>query len=292
MSKILQNISGVLLVVVIGISMKNAGAENNVQNTIKSFDAAAPLPAVLDNYFPPKAQAPIFLFAMHGMSRPFSGIMVDLFENDVENVMANYENFRQQYAEVSKLVPEWQEYFPAEPVDELGAALKSGDQGKVMAAIDYVGMVCDNCHFTNMPKVHAKYHWPKFHDIKITDPLSKEQISFSRLMQYLEVNFTGIGINLEQGQTGNAKKQLAAFRARFASMEETCMNCHDSDRYYYVDESVQKLIDELEQALNAIPVDVPKVEKYSQAIGMENCFKCHLVHVPAAAQQIRMMQSH
>lgn len=274
----------VIMMFVLASTVVNA---EKTQSGLKAFSSATPLPESLDNLFPPKAQAPLFLFAMHGMARPFTGIMVDLLEKDFDNAMANYNEFRSQFAGVSKLVPEWTEYFATDRVDNLGEALKSGDQGKIMAAYEQVAEVCANCHFTNMPKVHAKYHWPRFHDVTVTDPLTKEEINFPRLMQYIEVNFLGIGIDLEQGQTENARKHMKGLRARYDALEESCMHCHDTERHYFVDENVQKMLSELENVVMAAKVDAQKVGEYEQKIGMESCFKCHLVHVPAAAQQIR-----
>ncbi len=45
---------------------------------------------------------------------------------------------------------------------------------------------------------------------------------------------------------------------------------------------MQALINKLEQAINKPSVDPKEVETLSQGIGMESCFKCHRVHLPAA----------
>ena len=173
------------------------------------------------------------------------------------------------------------------PLNDLGVALKTGDPGKVMAAFEPVGKVCSDCHLANQSRVYYKYHWGDFHGIKIMDPLTQQEVSFAQLMLFLETSFTGIAVNLEQGQKENALKQFQGFQARFQAMEETCMNCHDTERHYYVDQSVKAMIDKLGQALDASPVDPKQIRMLTQGIGMESCFKCHLVHVPAAAAQMR-----
>jgi cytochrome c556 len=254
----------------------------------RTTENEASLPASLDNLFPPKAEQPIFLFRMHEMETPFTAILVDLLEKDFPNVTADYEKFKTQYVEVSKLIPEWEKHYPLTPVNELGEALKTGDQSKVMPAYERVGAVCSNCHYTYMPKVYQKYHWGSFHAIMSTDPLTKEQIDFNRLMQYLSANFSGIGVDVEQGQIENARQQFQGFRARFQTLKETCLNCHDSERYYYVDKSVDTMIDQLGVALNKPSVDPKLVGTLSQGIGTENCFKCHLVHVPTAVTQSQL----
>ena len=195
-----------------------------------------------------------------------------------------------EYGKVSKMVPEWKSLFPMAPVNGLGSALES-DPARVMPAIEPMGQVCTHCHQVYQPKAFFKYHWGDFHAITVSDPLSKQQTGFAQLMLFLEVNFAGIETNLRQGQYDNARKQFQGFRVRFNTMAETCMHCHDTERHYYIDKNIQDMIDRLDHALQANPVDAKQIEILSQGIGTESCFKCHLVHVPAAAAQ-RMAKTH
>lgn len=244
---------------------------------------SAPLPASLEALYPPNAAAPVFLLSMFEMNNPLAGIVVDLFEGDLDHAKANFEKFRTQYLATSKLVPEWQKaYYPLKPVEELGTALQTNDRNQVMAAIGNVGMVCHNCHTANMVKVQQKYQWPDFKLIAVNDPLTNQGVDYPTLMQYLNANFTGIGVDLEQGQVENARKQFQGFNARFQALKESCGSCHNTERKYYVDESVQSLIAKLGQALEASSIDPKLVAELSQGIGKENCAKCHLVHLPAA----------
>lgn len=278
----------ILVIAVIGLVITNAQVQKEVKPKPKTTGIIASLPASLDNYFPPKAEQPVYLFRMLALNKPFSAIVADLFENDIENVQANFEKFKTQYIETSKLVPEWESYFPMKPVDELGTALKTGDQGKVMAAIQQVGKVCSDCHITTVPEAQQKYYWGDFQGIRVTDPLTRQEVNNQQLMLFIDASFTGIEVDVEQGQIENAQRQFQGFRARFQAMEETCMNCHDTERHYFVDKSVKSMIDKLGQALDASPVDPEQVGKLHQGIGMESCFKCHLVHVPAAIAQLKM----
>lgn len=276
---------GIVLTIIIGLTSLYAQAPKDTKP--KGVKVTTLLPASLDNFFPPKAAQPVYLFRMLGMAKPLSGIMADLSENDFANVLANYERFKTQYSEVSKLIPEWEEHFPAAPVNDLGVALQSGDQGKVRAAFAAVGKVCADCHSSNQSKAYYKYHWGDFHGIKIQDPLSRQEVNFQQFMLFLDGSFTGIEIDVEQGQIENARRHLQGFRARMEALGEACMNCHDTERHYYVDEGIKTRIDELGQALQASPVDPKRVSNIAHGIGLESCFKCHLVHVPAAAAQAR-----
>ncbi|MEW6455629.1 MAG: hypothetical protein AB1410_02785 [Acidobacteriota bacterium] len=277
-----------LLTIFLGFTGEKATkTEKSKQEKEELLAIASPPPGSLDNLFPPKAEQPIFTLKMQEMGTFFSGIISDLTENDFQNVMVNFENFKAQYIENSKLVPEWEKYFPIEPVEELGAALKTGDQGKVMLAYERVGNICTDCHIVNMPKVQWKYHWQDFSGIKVKDPLTNEEVNFTRFMQYLDTSFVGILLDIQQNQKENARKQFQGVNARFQTLKETCLNCHNTERKYYTDESVQDMIDKLGQALSAPSVDPKVVEELAMGIGMESCHKCHLVHVPSAIAKLQ-----
>jgi len=249
-------------------------------------EAPAPLPGSLDAYFPPKAKEPVFLLRMLGMAAPMSGIIVDLMEKEPQNAMGNFEKFRARYLDVSKLVPEWTRDYSLGPVDDLGRALKTGNQDAVMKAFAQVDGVCLKCHLENMARVQQKYHWGNFYAIKTKDPITQEAIDGTKLMQYLDSSLTGISVDLAEGQPENARRQLQAFKMRFQTLKTVCEECHGAaPRKYYVDESVQTMISGLEQALGGPSPDSKKADSLVQGIGMESCFKCHLVHVPAAFAQ-------
>jgi cytochrome c556 len=272
-----------ILVTALGYSGIHAQKRENPGHEAQTPKAmGAALPSSLDALYPPKAEQPIFLFKKLGMATSFSGIVSDLMENDPENAQANFAAFKAQYAEFPELVPEWKGDFPPGPVEELGAALAGGDQGKIMAAYEKVGGVCHHCHAANMPKVQHRYEWPDFYSIRVTDPLTGEEVSFSQLKQYLQTNFGGIIVNVEQGQRENAQRQLEGFNARFQALKEICLNCHQAEPEYYVDDGVQALVDDIKQALGETSFDPKKVEAMTQGIGNESCHKCHLVHSPAA----------
>jgi hypothetical protein len=246
-----------------------------------------PLPVSLDAFYPPKAPQPIFRMKMMAMGTVLSGVMADLFENDLKNATAAFANFKAMYAGMSQLVPEWKKFFPLAPVDEVGNALnalgQSKDMGRVMAAGEKLSQVCTECHSQNMVKAQQKYHWKDFHEIMTKDPLSGQQVNFARLMQSLEVGFAGSWVDLGQGQRENAQKQFQGFNAVFQAMKTTCEQCHGADeRKYYVDAGAQTLVNEYGKALGAQPADMKKAESAMMQVGEEICFKCHLVHVPAA----------
>lgn len=279
-------VTAITMILIFGFSfsLSRIQKEESRKERIDALKAlASPPPSSLDDLYPPKAEQPIFLFRMFALATPFTGILVDLFEKDFENAEANFERFKSQYQEISKLVPEWEGDFPLSPVEEFGEALKTKDEAKIMVAYEKVGNVCHSCHIANMVKVQQKYHWGNFHDIKLEDPLSKENIGFSSMMQYLNANLTGVMLDVEQGQKENAQEQYRGFLARFQKIGGSCKACHGEEKNLsYVDEDIDALLSELGKEIAASSPDQEKVRKLTQAVGMESCFKCHLVHIPAA----------
>jgi hypothetical protein len=246
------------------------------------------LPPSLDNFYPPKAEAPVYLLNMIELTTSFSGIVSDLMENDLENSGKNYEKFREKYLEISALVPEWKDLTPMAPLDELDTAMKSGDPGRIMAAVDRAGELCNDCHRKYMPLVQQKYHWGDFDGITVTDPLSGQEVSFGQLMLMMDANMAGVGLDVEQGQRENAMMQAQGLEARFGALKQACSACHDSEREYYVGGATLEMLDQMRLALDVESPDLKAIGGILNGIGEEGCFKCHLVHIPAAYARYQM----
>jgi len=265
-----------------------ASAEETMEESAMAV-LLKPLPESLDSLFPPANEKPIFLLQMQAMAGPFTGMVSDQLQGDSGNVNANYADFMDQYLKASSLVPEWHGYFMTAPARELGVALSSGDQAKIMGAFQNMGNVCAACHHINMARAQQKYHWNDFEQIMMTDPVSNLDIPFQQLMMFMETSMTGIAYDLRQGQNENAQNDMQGFRARFSAVSETCNACHDTERKYFIDANIVQMIDQLGNAVNQPQVDHEAVGELQKSIGEESCFKCHLVHIPAAYSRYREM---
>lgn len=251
----------------------------------RTQEVAIILPESLDDFYPPENPAPAYLLAMLELDRSFSGMVADALEGDLPNARANFDAFKELYVKTAEMIPEWKTAYAMEPVEALGQAIASGDPGHIMPAVDAVGHTCHSCHLQSMVPVQQKYHWERFSDLTLIDPLSGRDVSFAQLMQMLETNFTGIGNNLQQGQPENARMQFEGFQQRFQAMSEACMMCHDTERKYFVSEDIADLITSLKDVLGQEAADMPKFGGLMKAIANESCEKCHLVHLPAAYSQ-------
>jgi hypothetical protein len=212
----------------------------------------------------------------------FSGIVVDLMEDDLDGARGSFEDFQRQYREVAGMVPEWKEEYPEGKVKELGAALAAGDRRMAMNAFAAVGGICHRCHAVAMVPVQQKYHWGEFGAATVRDPLSGAATGYPQFKQYLAANLAGITVNLKQGQTDNARKQFEGFRARFTALSGSCKGCHENESRYFVDRDMQDTVGELGKAFRNRAVSADSVDALVEKIGRESCSKCHRVHLPAA----------
>jgi hypothetical protein len=287
MSKIFYTVCGVVILGLSLLALSSCGS--NLQSKVDELkQIAGPPPTSLDQYFPPKAQAPVYLIEMFTLAGPLEGIGVDLQEQDMAGVKTNFQAFQTQYNKVSKMVPEWTSRFPEDPVTALGKAIDSGNQAQIGPAMGKVGEVCGSCHLIYQVKVQQQYHWKNFDDIKVKDPVTAQSMSFGDYMTAMAGAYSGIAIDLQEGQTDNARKNFQAFNARFDTLAtDACKECHvdpsgkEIPRKYFVDDSMKAIINQLGQALAAPAPDAQSIQQLSGAIGNDACLNCHLVHLPA-----------
>jgi len=144
-----------------------------------------------------------------------------------------------------------------------------------------VGKVCGDCHLIYQVKVQQKYHWKSFDDIKVTDPISKNELKWADYMWTMEGSFAGALTDLQEGQLDKANQNYQAFSVQFKALPNGCYQCHTTPRNYFVDSESIALVDQLGSALSATPPDAAAIGSLSGAIGNEICLKCHLVHLQA-----------
>jgi hypothetical protein len=248
----------------------------------RDIPAILPLPESLSVLYPPSADRPVYLLKMLNLETTFSGIVVDLMENDLEGARGSFDDFRTQYREVAEMVPEWKGEYPEEKVKELGKALAAGDRGLAMNAFAAVGRICHRCHVVAMVPVQQKFHWGNFGATTVRDPLSGAATGYPQFKRYMAANLAGITVNLRQGQFDNARKQFEEFRSRFTSLTDSCNGCHASGSRSFVDREMRDTVGELGKAFRNRNVSADTVVALVQKIGRESCSKCHLVHLPAA----------
>lgn len=250
-------------------------------------EIAGPLPASLDRYFPPQAQEPIWLIEMFNLARTFDGIGVNLQENDMQGARTSFDAFKAQWTRMSVMVPEWTSLFPMQPVEDLGAAIDSGDPGKAGEPLADVDRSCRSCHLLNRVKAYQKYHWKDFDSISVTDPVTGRDMKWANYMAAMSRSFSGIAASLRKEELDDASAHFQDFSARYTRLgAEGCGQCHrdaqgnEIPRAYYVDSTSRFRVDQLGLALRGTP-DANSAAQLAEAVENEVCVSCHLVHVPA-----------
>jgi hypothetical protein len=285
---VLITLSGALFIILAVASCTPSQPVSSQSDLETLKKLAGPPPASLDQYFPPKTQTPVYLIEMFNLATPFEGIGINLQEQDMANVKASFNAFRTQYDKVSRMVPEWTSSFPAGPVDDLGKAIDSGNPAQIGPAMGKLGEVCGSCHLVNQVKVQQKYHWKNFDDIKVTNPVTKQEQKFVDYMTTMAMGFDGAMVDLQEGKLDKAKANYQAFTQQFNTMvKDACKQGHQDPtgkeipRKYFVDPDSLSLVDQLGKALSATPPDGKAVGDLAGAIGNNICLGCHLVHLPA-----------
>lgn len=285
-SKLLMTAAAITSAVAAGAWLA-AGEPPHAVTAAPRLEASHGVPASLDALYPPQSKQPEYLMRMVRLGSLMTGAAVDLAQQDVEHAAQSFAAFKRDYLEVAALVPEWREQFPVEPVDALGEALASGDPARVGPAFGAVGAVCASCHHSSMAAVAARYHWPDANAITTTDPVSGERVGHAQFMHQLDFSLTGITHDLSQGQVDAARAHFEDFRRRFEALGETCENCHGTEeRFYFTDPASSAKVEAIGAALSAENPDPGAVQGAVMEVGHNTCFRCHLVHVPAAFAKV------
>jgi hypothetical protein len=271
-----------ILVGFLGLAVVAHAGTDTLPEAPRGGPTAFPLPESLNAFYPPAVDRPVYLQKMLGLETSFSGIVVDLMEDDFDGARGSFEDFQRQYREIAAMVPEWTGMYPVGKVKELGAALAAGNKGQAMGAFAAVGGICHRCHVATMVPVQQKYHWGDFGSITVKDPLSGESTGYPQFKKVLAANLAGITVDLRQGQTDNARKQFEGFRARFEALGASCQGCHEKQSRSFVDREMRDAVEELGAVFQGRTVAPDTAMALVQKIGKESCSKCHLVHVPAA----------
>jgi cytochrome c553 len=246
-------------------------------------------PASMDKLYPPQSPMPVWLPEMFKLSSFYMSVGNDARQGDWANAQQGFDNLKAQFIKLSGLVPEWKHYFNMDLVNALGQALAKKDPKAIGGASQKLGnAVCGRCHGENRPAVWFHYGFKDFSKIMVEDPLSKKKVPLMTYMFMLAGPFDGIEIDFHQGQKENALKNFGAFSARAKALKTgVCDQCHNpkKERKYFASSEVMGMIDSLGAELSKSNPAPERVEHLFQEVGMEMCYECHVVHIPAATVQ-------
>jgi uncharacterized CHY-type Zn-finger protein len=134
------------------------------------------------------------------------------------------------------MVPEWEEYFDIKAAEAFVEATKTHDIAKAGKASGALSKTCSKCHTELEVSVWTKFHWPSFHKIKVTDPISKKEMAFDDYMGKISSSFKGVTVNFWEGQYDRSAKSLRVFKSRYMELKSTCSKFHTTEdiKLFYV----------------------------------------------------------
>jgi cytochrome c556 len=237
-------------------------------------------PKSLSKYYPPESKEPKWIQQMHKMSTHFGGVFVNLKEKDFDNVDKHADNLVKEYKKTSEMVPEWEDYFDIKAAEAFAEAAKTHDIAKAGKASGELGKTCGKCHAEQKVSVWTKFHWPSFHKIKVTDPISEKEMGFDDYMGKISSSFKGVTVNFGEGQYSRSAKALKVFKSRFMELKSTCSKCHTNDavKQFYVGNDADTAFEGLAKELNAAKPNPGQFWKNIGLLGKTGCKHCHLTH--------------
>jgi hypothetical protein len=219
----------------------------------------------------------------------YTSVGYDAVQNDWENAHRSFENFKEQIIKLSGMIPKWKRYFKMDVVEELGRAVAQKNVSAIMEVRNKKigGGICGKCHNEYRTQVWYRYHWKDFGKIMVADPVSQKNFPYFVFMTMVAESLEGIKIDTLQNQPAYARKAFKAFTARVEALKKVCGECHDpkKERKYYINAEVMGMIEGLGTEISKPTPDHKKVEDLFMGIGVEMCYKCHQVHMPAAVIQ-------
>lgn len=250
------------------------------QNRPQAIYAVKEPPASMDNHYPPKAQAPMFLITMFELEGNVTGIMAALEERDVRKAQSYLAKFKEVWVRIGQMVPEWKGYVPVEPVLELEKALAAGDMKKFQETTGKVFASCAGCHQENRTGVWYKYHWGNFEAIKVK--AGNQDVAWVDYMFGLADSIGKAQYHMAEARPAQARQSIETLRGQLTNLRAACTNCHTTERRYFVSDDILGMLSQAAQALAATPPNPQRASEMLNAAGMQSCYNCHLVHQPSA----------
>ncbi len=245
------------------------------------------LPPVLDKIYNgsvPETPINSYMIEMFKLADPFMGITTDVQQGDMKNATANFNQFKAQYQNVSKMVPQWQGYWDINLVNQLGKDLNDNNKQAVFQDVGKIGEGCAKCHANEMPQVWAKYYWRDFDTVNVSTP--EGNLSWNDAMtKYLDSGYSGIGSNIREGKQQDAMNSFNLYKSMLLNFKQACNDCHNTPRYYFVSDDVMAKVDQMGEDIQA--GKLADAETIRQQLG-DTCFRCHVLHMPAQDMKDKM----
>ncbi|WPM31237.1 hypothetical protein IAE16_05275 [Hydrogenobacter sp. T-2] len=243
-------------------------------------------PKSLEKYYPPQSQRMEYLSNMHAMSVAFHGINLNINEGRWDKALEWANQLKKAYEESARMVPEWKDYYKPALADNLVKAVQSKNVDAVIKASRELGQTCSKCHQDNQAVVKLYYHFPRYDNITLEDPVELQNLKTKDYMKKLTDSMKSLRVFLVQGDMAKAREHGDNFVERAKQLNTMCTKCHTSKA------SIESLagreyltaLDNLQKALKAPQINRDNVFRHLSEVG-QFCYRCHNVHlIPVLVQ--------
>ncbi len=252
-----------------------------------------PPPKSLDKFYSERGKTSEWIEQMRQINKNFREVFINIDDGNWEKALQSAEVFRSDYQKASEMVPEWKDLFDFETLEKFIAALGAQNTEKTSELATTLGKTCSQCHQKHNISVWTRYHWPSTKTIKILDPITEEELSYSRYMHLLSNSLQDIEIHFNQEKYNAAWKAIDLFSKRFIGLRSACSKCHVTEwiknstsvKDFFVGENITDSLQEIKKSLASGTPDAKLFKKNIEFISRQSCKMCHLVHQPAAIIQ-------
>ncbi|MDW8096238.1 MAG: hypothetical protein RMI51_05495 [Aquificaceae bacterium] len=243
-------------------------------------------PKSLEKYYPPQSQKMEYISNMRAMSVALHGISVNMAEGRWDRAAEWANRLKNAYEESLKMVPEWKDYYQLSLTDNLLKAVQSKNADAVTKMAKELGQTCTKCHQENQAVVKLYYHFPRYDNISLNDPVEAKSFNTKDYMKKMTDSMKSLMVFLSQGDIPKAREHANHFVERAKELSNMCSKCHTSK------ESIESLagkdyittLENLKKALNAQDVNRDVVFRHMSQVG-QYCYRCHNVHlIPVLVQ--------
>ncbi len=252
-----------------------------------SVDCPVAPPKTIADYYPPRDPGRSYTVAMLELGKRLGILAIPSGEEATSSPNEALSRFEEAYRKAASMVPEWQRYYPEAPIKTLETAIASGDGKRVEQAVAGVQAVCTRCHMNELAAVQAIYGWTRFREVTARDT-SGRQVPFHETMVKLSSRLAAMpeAVAHKRWEEGAAAAKKAI--EQFLLLEDSCYNCHEEARRYFVTEEIRHNLVLADRLLRSRKGKAADFEATRDTIYRESCIPCHQIHMPAAYLQERI----
>ncbi len=237
-------------------------------------------PKSLEKYYPPKSSKMEYLSNMHSMSTAMHGIQVNVNKGNWDRALAWARNLEKLYKESANMVPEWRNYYKVQAAEDLVKAVASKNTDRVVQSLRSLGESCSKCHAENQAFVKVYYHFPRYDNIKIEDPVELQELKTAEFMKKLSGSMKSLVVFLNDADFTGAQEEGRNFVERAKATNTMCSKCHTSRASIesLAGKDYLTLLDNLDKALSNPRQNREAILRYVSEVG-QYCYRCHNVHL-------------